>query len=72
MYLKPVQAQVISDSVLLEQAFQGKNNVAVDSMLNSWHCQSINEKHGDLENDTIEFIYDVYTRFVEDYVVSVV
>jgi hypothetical protein len=52
----------------LEQAFRGNDKVAVDSMLNSWYAQSVIKKHGSSVNDTIEFVYDIYTRFTEDYI----
>lgn len=62
MYMQPAYTQMLSDSVFLEQAFQDKNKVAVDSMLNSWYSQSVNKKHENLEDDATGFVYKVYTQ----------
>lgn len=61
------KAQEISDSVFLEQAFRDNDKIAVDSMLNSWCGQSISKTRNTLGNDTIDFVYEVYTRFERDY-----
>jgi hypothetical protein len=66
--LQAAHAQVITDSVLLKQAFKDNDKAAVDSMLDSWYAQSVIKKHGSSGNDTIEFVYDIYTRFAKDYI----